>query len=217
MIQWNEYLLARKSGIKKQWKPLLEKNICHFESMQGEQLKVEIHEMCVEYFDKGCIAIPIQHPRLFDKVLVQWANEIALDNEQYLLWAYKAIGFKDVYQIIQPKEPEQLLERVLELNPDNYEAKRLLFLNHIDALDFALHELPNGLVLDESVCIDLIQRCKSSIDESPELADVKTRFGSKFEDYKNLYFSWIEYKEKGIQRDFFNGLVIKYNNRLEYL
>lgn len=203
LIQWDDYLSARKSGIKRQWKPLLEKNIRAFESMQGKTLKIEIHEMCVAYFDKDCIGIPIQHPRIFEKVLAQLIDEINLDNEKYLLWAYKAIGLKDVYKTIQIEKPEQLLERAIELNPNNYEAKNLLMLEYIDSLDFALHELPHGLRLGESICINLIQHCEKLIDKNPELSDVKTRFGGNFEHYKSLYFSWIEYQEKEIKEDFF--------------
>ena len=203
MIKWNEYLVARKSGVKKFWKPLLEKNICHFESLQGERLKVEIHEMCIEYFDNGCTKIPIQHPRILAKVLDQWADEIASNNEKYLLWVYKAIDFKDVHKIVQLENPKQLLEKVLGLNPDNYEAKKLLLLNRINALDFALHELPNGLVLNESVCINAIEMCEKILAENPELGGYKTRFGGNFDYYKNLYFSWIEYNETGFEEDFF--------------
>ena len=201
MIQWGNYLIARKSGIKKQWKALLEKNICLLESMQGEQLKEAVYHICVAYFDK-CAAIPILHPRILKIILIQWREEIALNNEQYLLWAYKAIGNNEVYKIVQVKKPVQLLEKILVLNPNNYEAKTLLLLNYMNSLDFALHELPHGLVLNESVCIDLIEKAQRLIDEDPELAAGKTRFGANFEYYKKLYFDWIEYRDKNLINGF---------------
>ncbi|ODC03841.1 hypothetical protein BFW38_10085 [Terasakiispira papahanaumokuakeensis] len=206
MIQWDDYLVARQSGVKKLWKPLLENKISYLESLQGEQLKLEIHNLCVEYFDHGCTTIPIQHPKILSKVLNLWADEIALENEQYLLWAYKAIGFKGIEDIIGLEKPEHLLDTILQSNPDHDEAKALMFLSQIDALDFALHELPHGLLLNESVCLAAIARCESLIAEKPELADCKTRFGGDFNHYKRLYFSWIEYKNAGIQEDFFQWI-----------
>lgn len=210
MIQWDDYLVARKSGVKKRWKPLLENKILYFETLQGERLKLAIHDMCVKYFDHGCIEIPIQHPRIFTKILDQWADEIALNNEQYLLWVYKAIGFKGVFDIIQLEQPEHLLDKILKLNPDHDEAKKLVFMNQIDALDFALHELPHGLVINESACLDAIERCECLIAEKPELADCKTRFGGDFKYYKTLYCSWAEYKRTGVREDFFQWI----NNKI---
>lgn len=202
LIQWNDYLTARKSGIKKQWKALLDEKICLLEAMQGEQLKAAVHDMCVAYFDKNCTAIPIAHPRILKIILAQWREEIALNNEQYLLWAYKGMGINGVYDIVQLKKPAQLLHRILVLNPNNQEAKKLLLLDYLNSLDFALHELPHGLVLNESVCIDLIEKAQQLIDENPELAEGKTRFGANFKYYKKLYFDWIEYRDKHLINGF---------------
>ncbi|EHU9474522.1 hypothetical protein KZY47_004498, partial [Vibrio vulnificus] len=149
LIAWEDYLIARKSGVKKFWKPLLDKNITQFESLSGESLKLEIHKLCTEYFDRKCNEIPIQHPKILEKVLSQWSMEISLNNDVYLLWAYKAQGFNGVCKILDEqiiRKPELLLEKVLVLNPGNLEAKKLLLLHHLDALDFALHELPHGLL-----------------------------------------------------------------------
>jgi hypothetical protein len=202
LLEWNEYLIARKSGVKKLWKPLLEERVCHFESLSGDDLKEYIYDICVEYFDNGCDDIPLQHPKIWEKVLVQWSDEILSNNEKYMLWAFKATCFKDVYKLVG-LEPSQLLERILKSNSGHYQAKQLLVLHHVDTLDFALHELPTGLVVEESVCLNAINRCESLIAETPELVACKNRFGCDFNYYKKMYFSWGEYKEKGIQEDFF--------------
>ncbi|BDU35745.1 hypothetical protein [Vibrio nigripulchritudo] len=208
-IAWEDYLVARKNGVKKFWKPLLDKNIAQFESLSGELLKLEIHELCTEYFDRRCSEIPIQHPKILEKVLSQWSREISLNNEVYLLWAYKAQGFNGVCKILDAEithKPQLLLEKVLVLNPNNLEAKKLLLLHHLDTLDFALHELPHGLVLSESACNNSIECCEKLLDNNPEMAGTKTRFGLGFHYYKTIYFSWLEYQRKEIKADFFEWL-----------
>lgn len=209
LIAWEDYLIARKTGVKKFWKPLLDKNITQFDSLTGELLKLEIHELCTEYFDHRCSEIPIQHPKILGKVLSQWEKEISLNNEVYLLWVYKAQGFNGICKILSEefiRKPQLLLEKVLVLNPDNLEAIKLLLLHHLDALDFALHELPHGLVLSESACIRSIECCEKLLANNPEMADTKTRFGLGFHYYKTMYFSWVEYQKKGIKEDFFEWL-----------
>lgn len=209
LIAWEDYLIARKSGVKKFWKPLLDKNITQFESLSGESLKLEIHKLCTEYFDRKCNEIPIQHTKILEKVLSQWSMEISLNNDVYLLWAYKAQGFNGVYKILDEqiiRKPELLLEKVLVLNSGNLEAKKLLLLHHLDALDFALHELPHGLLLSESACIHSIECCGKLLANNPEIAGTKTRFGLGFHYYKTMYFSWVEYQKKGIKEDFFEWL-----------
>ncbi|MBF4377039.1 hypothetical protein, partial [Vibrio anguillarum] len=92
--------------------------------LSGESLKLEIHELCTEYFDRRYNEIPIQHPKILEKVLSQWSMEISLNNDVYLLWAYKAQGFNGVWKILDEeiiRKPELLLEKVLVLNPDNLE------------------------------------------------------------------------------------------------
>ena len=202
LLEWNEYFIARKSGVKKLWKPLLEERVRHFESLNGEDLKEYIYELCVGYFDNGQQQLPLQHPKIWEKVLIQWSSEIELNNEKYMIWAFKATCFKDVYKIVG-LEPSLLLERILQSNSENYEAKQLLMLHHIDTLDFALHELPRGLVVEEKTCIDAIKRCDTLISDTPELAACKNRCGGDFEHYKKMYFAWNEYKSKGLEEDFF--------------
>ncbi len=184
------------------WKPLLEERIRCIESLNEDDLNTYIYNICVAYFDEGCDDIPIQHPKIWGKVLAQWSDEISSNNEKYMLWAFKATCFKDVYKLVG-LDPSQLLERVIESNSAHYEAKQLLVLHHIDTLDFALHELPTGLVVEEKACLFAINRCESLIAENPELVTCKNRFGGDFNHYKNLYFAWGEYREKEIQEDFF--------------
>lgn len=195
-----------------QWKPLLEKNLRCFQTLESEALKEAIHDVCVEYFDEGRHEIPIQHPTIWEKVLVQWAQELSLNNEQYMLWAYKASNYKGVHKLVGA-DTSYLLDEILKFNPEHFEVKKLLLLHHVDLLDFALHELPIGVLLDDSVCMESIKCCESLIAGTPELADSQNRFGSRFNQYKELYLAWKEYKATKISEEFFSWFEKNYHNK----
>lgn len=205
LSEWEDYIVARKSGIKKHWKPLLEEQLINFTSLDGEELQKYIEDLCIEYFDNDCHEIPIQHPKIWTVVLNQWSTKLESNDTQYLMWAYKAISFDGVYSLME-LDPKEILIRILEVEPENNEVKALLFQEHLNTLDFALHELPTGLVVDRRVCEDIIVSCERMVKDMPELKFLTSRFNCDYETYKNTFFSWCEYIDRNIKIDFYEWL-----------
>ena len=199
--EWTDYFVTRKTNVKKLWKPKLDELISRIEDLKGKELENYLNLLCEAYFDYT-LEIPILHPTIWSKILIQWENNISTLDVKNLIWIYKASTYKDVYKIFN-FEPDQILENALELEPHNKEVKELLYLYKLDTLYFALHELPTGLVIDKEVCIRDIKECELMIKENKEFSNLRTRFDLDFEYYKNLFYAWQEYKLKNIEEDFY--------------
>lgn len=209
--EWSDYLSAKKAHIKKLYKSKLDARIEHIESLQPQELEVYLERLCEAYFDDH-LDIPITHPTIWSKVLQRWQqNRSSLDTKN-LIWIYRSSTYPHVYNLLE-LEPHQILEKILILDPDHAEAQRLLFLEKLDTLDFALHELPRGLVLTKETCLESIEYCEKKIMENPDLRHIHTRFDLDFEYYKHLFYDWQTYQEQNIQEEFFQWLHTKQSSQ----
>jgi len=211
--EWADYLVSRKTNVKRLWKPKLNELINKIEALKNKELEKYLNLLCEAYFDYN-LEIPIAHPTIWSRVLRQWENNISCLDVKNLMWIYKAYNYNNVYELFNV-EPYQILEKVLELESSNEKAEELLFLGKLDTLDFALHELPTGLVMDKEVCIKCIDYCELKIQKNKKLSNIKTRFNLDFVYYKNLFFYWQEYKVKNIKEDFFEWIRAQQTNKNE--
>ena len=203
--EWAEYISARDKGIKPLWKPLLDERIRHISSLKGKDEEEYIEELCVEYFDNEMYKIPIQHPEIWKRVLDLWSRNVDDNDERYLLRILKAISYDGVYKILM-LDPVEILERVLTINPYNQAAEKLLYKEYLDQLDFALHELPSGLLAEEEQCSKVIERCESMVRINPELVESTSRFNVGLEHYKKVFYGWLEYKNSNSKEEFCDWL-----------
>lgn len=206
--EWRDFFSARKTGIKKIWKPLFEKRLENIESLSGIKLQEYVEALCSAYFEHNRKEIPIQNPQIWDKVLEIWSLKLKSPDVRHLLWIYKAFSFKGVYNLLK-LEPKDIIEKVLEITPNHAEAEQLLFAEHLNLLDFALHHLPTCLVVEESVCVATIKKCEMMIGQNPELLSCETRFNLNYTHYKKMFDSWVEYKNCQIKEDFFERIEQK--------
>lgn len=202
--KWSKFLSARKTGVKRAWKPLLEERINEIESLNEHELRNYIESLCTAYFDEG-LKIPIQHPQIWEKILENWKENLKSPDVKHLLWAYKAHFHRDVYQLLGMEDYE-ILDKVIEISPGHKEAERLIFKNRLDMLDYAIHELPRGLLIDESICLSAIERCENMARMNPELLTCRSRFNIDLAYYKKVLFSWLEYESSNIQQDFYEWM-----------
>ena len=206
--EWNDYFIYRKSHIKKLWKAELNERIKRVESLEGEKLEKYLNLLCEAYFDYE-MEIPIYHPAIWSKIIKRWEKDILHSDVKQLIWMYKA-NISTSFHL----ESFQILEKILELDPNHKEANELLFLDKLDTLDFALHELPRGLLVDKKICIEYINYCESKIKEDVNFSKIRTRFNLDFYYYKNLFFYWEEYQKEKIQEDFFKWIEGKDSKQL---
>ncbi|WP_444946560.1 hypothetical protein ACJJIP_07505 [Microbulbifer sp. VTAC004] len=200
--EWNKYLDARDTGIKHVWKPLLSKQLEEIKSLNKEDLNDYLLEICKLHFDVG-LNIPVEHPNIWPQILELWKCKLDNPDEKIFLWLFKAKLYKDAY-LLCSGEPKELLESALTINPESKEAKKLLFIENLDLLDFAMHSLPCGLHLEVDTCKSAISECEQMLVKNPELKIYKTRFNIGFSHYKEMFFAWLEYQEKGIKLEFFD-------------
>ncbi|MET1080478.1 MAG: hypothetical protein ABWY06_20905 [Pseudomonas sp.] len=190
--KWDDYIEARSSGLKIKWKPLLAEQLGYIADLGEKEKKVYLEELCHQYFDLGKTQIPIQEPAIWDAILVLWKDRLSWNDEQLLLWIVKSISFKGTYQLLE-KDPRELLRRILALNPGKLEAKTLLFEELLDILDFAMHSIDTGMLIDKSVGEAVICECEVLLAGEPDLKLCKTRFGGDFAYYKNRFLAGYDY------------------------
>lgn len=212
--EWRPYLEARGTGIKQRWKPLLEQRIAALHAINSDEMPSYIDGLFRAYFDDGHADIPLQHPAIWRLGLDRLTEGINSESPEHLIWAFKARSFQGVWEILpeqaRSENPRTLLQRVLELVPHHQTARELLFLDYLDALDFAQHELPDYLCVDEDVCTSMIQACEALLTESPALANVKTRFGGGFEHYRAIHEGWLRYQDSKPDMAFFDWLAAQH-------
>lgn len=197
-MEWEPYLQARKSGIKSRWKVLLDERLAQIDQLGADELELYLDRICHGVLDEK-IDIPLQHPRIWRRILSLWQERLAQnpEHEQTLLWLVKAMGFNGTYKILQV-DPDDILKGILQRNPSQNEAQRMLLKSHLDSLDFALHELPHGLLIRADICRQLVAECEQLIQANPDLAECKTRFNLDLNDYRSTLNEWLnseQYKE----------------------
>lgn len=196
--EWQPYLTARKSGIKKHWKALLNERVASIDQLSTDERASYLDRLCSAVFDDQQ-AIPIEHPVIWCHILTRWQERLTQnpEHEQTLLWLVKAMGFNGTYKILQV-DPDDILKGILQRNPSQNEAQRMLLKSHLDSLDFALHELPHGLLIRVDICRQLVAECEQLIQANPDLAECKTRFNLDLNDYRSTLNEWLnseQYKE----------------------
>ncbi len=198
-MEWEPYLQARKSGIKSRWKVLLDERLAQIDQLGADELELYLDRICHGVLDEK-IDIPLQHPRIWRRILSLWQDRLAVqpEHEQTLLWLVKAISFDGAYLILKT-DPDDILKGILQRNPEQKEAQQLLFLSHLDSLDFALHELPHGLLIRADICVQLVDECEALIKTNPDLMECKTRFNLDLTYYRSTLNEWLnseQYKEE---------------------
>lgn len=205
--EWSDYLTYKKNNIKKLWKTELNEQIDKIESLRDEELGEYLDLLCELYFEHN-VKIPILHPKIWSKIIKQYKDNISNLNIQKLFWIYEVYTYPDVCKLFDLGS-HQILKRILELDPTNKRAKELLFLEKLNTLDYALHELPRGLVVDKKVCIECIDYCEQKIQKDKSFSKIKTRFGLDFKYYKDMFLYWEEYQTNNIKEDFFKWIKTK--------
>lgn len=204
--EWQAYLDARRSGVKQRWKPLLDERVAGFESLDPAARAVYIDALCAAHFDQGVAELPIRHPAIWPQVLTRLSQGLHNDSARHLLWLYQAHTYEGVFDLLPDdarRQPNKLLERVLEQSPDDSAAQRLLFVGCLNLLDFSQHELPAGLRIDESVSRDIIARCEALLARSPSLMELRSDYGRSCRHYRDVFHAWQAYQQAGIGTDFF--------------
>ena len=203
---WQDYIKARKNGIKKQWKALLADRVSYIDSLDADKQAEYLNDLCHHYFDLGATEIPIQHPDIWNKILEAWKVANIWENSIYLFWLAKALtsttgSFKGAYLLLN-KDPIDILSRVMELDPNNFEAKKILFEQHLHTLDFGMQSIDTGMVIEKYVGDEAITECEKLIKVEPNLKHCKSRFGGDFEYYKSRFLAWYEYSKEDTKLDF---------------
>lgn len=202
IAEWDDYILARESGIKRQWKPLLAERVNHIISLEGEAKNEYLNKLCHYYFDLGITQIPIQHPQIWNAILGVWKGNLSWDDDNLLLWIVKAQSFNGTYFLFK-KDSSEILRRIIQLNPACIEAKKLLFYDNLHGLDFAMHSIESsGMLIERSAGEKAIVECETLLASEPSLKNCKTMFGGKFDDYKKIFLAWYEYLENDTDLDF---------------
>jgi hypothetical protein len=204
--EWDDYISARESGIKIKWKPLLAERVKHISSLDEEEKNEYLNNLCHYYFDLDKTEIPIQHPAIWDAILEIWKVNLSWNDDKLLLWLVKALSssngsFKGAYLLLN-KDSRDILRRIIELNPAQKEAKKLLLNEHLHTLDFAMHSIDTGMVLERAVGEEAIAECALILSDEPSLKNCKSEFGGNFEYYKNRFLAWYEYSKEDTKLDF---------------
>ena len=156
--EWQNYFTYKKRKIKKIWKLELEKNIAKINSLSGKQLDSYIKHMLELKFDY-LLNIPIEEPRLLDKVIEYYKQEYPKRDTKLLIWLYKSHLFNGIYNIFGI-DYTNFLREALSIERNSKEALELLYTENLNILDYATHELPYGLCLEKSYCLELIKECE---------------------------------------------------------
>lgn len=212
MDDWEEYLAARNSGIKKIWTLKLNERVRHITSLNEEALERYVEALFTTYFDRGQHTIPIQHPVIWNKVLPVLSRKVKEGSPKYRLWAYKAYGFAGVFKLMG-NDPKQILRNILEEDNGNSEACQLLMEDILNSLDYAMHELPDVLLVKEDVCLAMIAECRGLIANNAQLDLCKSRFGLDLGYYQHVLHAWIEYCSVAREGDFDDWLESQGNSK----
>lgn len=203
---WQDYIITRKTGIKRRWKALLEERINYIASLSKDERVKYLNNLCHDYFDLDKTDIPIQHPYIWDQILEIWREKQIWDDSTSLFWLAKALtstkgNFQNAYLLLN-KHPVDILKRIISLEPDHFNAKKILFECHLYTLDFAMHSIDSGMLINKNVGDRIIAECEELIKSEPNLKSCKSTFGGDFEYYKNRFLAWHEYSKKETELDF---------------
>lgn len=203
---WQDYIQARKNGFKKQWKTLLAERVSYIDSLDVDEQVEYLNSLCHSYFDLDETGIPIQHPDIWNKILKIWREANIWESSIYLFWLAKALtstngSFKGAYLLLN-KDPNDILRRIIALDSNHVEAKKILFEQHLHTLDFGMHSIDSGMVIEKHVGDEAIEECEKLIEIDPNLRDCKSRFGGDFDYHKSRFIAWYEYSKEQSELDF---------------
>ncbi len=204
--EWDDYIFARTSGIKVKWKPVLAERLKYISGLEDQKKKDYLLNLCHYYFDLDKTEIPIQHPEIWNSILEVWKEELSWDDEKYLFWIVKALSFsggsfKNAYLLLN-KDSSDILRRIIELNPDHFEAKKLLFKDNLYVLDFAMHSIDSGMLINRDAGVEAITESEALLAGEPRLKSITSTFGGSLEYYKNRFLAWYEFKKEDTDLDF---------------
>ena len=180
----------------------LEENIRHLKSLEGAKFEKYANALLWLAFEDK-VDIPVMNPDLWDKLFPVVKQGYEEHKMPYVKWMYHAFGFKGVYAYLQC-QPEDVLRQALAIEPKNDEVAGMLYREHLQLLDFALHELPLALCVGEKFCLEAIEEAKQLRMRFPRLSSVERRGGGTLEMYEQVLADWLAYEQnnrKGIFRD----------------
>ncbi len=203
---WQDYITARKTGLKKRWKALLAERGSYIDSLNDNEKVEYLNNLCHCYFDLDETEIPIQHPEIWNKILELWREQQIWNNSNLLFWLAKSLtstkgNFRGAYLLLS-KDPDDILRRIIELNPNHTKAKKLLVEQNINVLDFAMHSIDSGMLIEKWAGDEAIAECEALIKSEPSLKSCKSRFGGDFEYYKSRFLAWYVYSKEESELDF---------------
>ena len=180
----------------------LQKRIAQLKILDSKAHKEYSETLLWLYFENGS-KIPIMNPQLWVELFPYVKEKYELREMPYVLWLYHAFSFQGVYDFLQCN-PEDVLRLALKLEPANVKVAQLLYLEHLNMLDFALHELPWGLCVEKKVCLSAIKEAKELKSNYKDLESLKNRFGSSIEMCELVLNDWLIYEQTDRSKAFYD-------------
>ena len=193
---WQEFFEEHKRNdrnSKKLMNQRLKENIQQLKLFQGAEHWKHAEALLWLTFEEN-VAIPVMNPELWSELFPYVKQGYEEQKMPHVKWMYQAFGFVSVYDYLQC-QPEDVLRQALAIEPENNEVAELLYLEHLQLLDFALHELPIALCVDKQTCLNVVEEARELQKQFPHLKFVKRRYGGNLEVYEQVLTDWLAYQQ----------------------
>ncbi len=191
---WREFFEARERNdrnSKKLMNQKLKENIRQLKLLEGAEHRKHAEALLWLAFEEN-VAIPVMNPELWSELFPYVKQGHEQQKMPHVKWMYQAFGFAGVYDCLRCR-PEDVLRQALSIEPENNEVAELLYLEHLQLLDFALHELPIALCVDKQTCLNVVEEARELQKQFPHLKLVR-RYGGNLEVYEQVLADWLAYQ-----------------------
>jgi hypothetical protein len=185
---WKKYFEAKEIPLRKVMKNILAEIITSIESLDDDVRNKYLITLMEKYYEEG-IQYPIQEPRLWKHCLAFLKGKFEEKDVKYLIWLYKSYTNEGVYEIVK-MHPSDLLLLALNEDLQNKEIASLLYIEYLNTIDYGMHELPEYLVIDENVLVDLINKSLKLESAYPNTEGLTNRYGNNLQFYIKLLKEW---------------------------
>jgi hypothetical protein len=203
--QWAHFFEARERNRKKLMNDELEKQIAYANSLSGEEQTRYARALLSLKFEEN-MPIPIMNPSLWKLIFPYLKLGYESNHVIYMKWMYQSFSFQGVYNYLKPVDRDDILRRILSIEPENKQIMEWLYIDLLSSLDFYLHEIPIGLLAEEQVCLDTVTEAEKLEALNPELRNLKSRFSLSLNDYKKRLNEWLAYKQSGTTIPFWDWI-----------
>jgi len=185
---WNKYFEIKKISLRKELKCVLSEIISIIELLDNDIRNKYLITLMERYYEEE-IQYPIQEPHLWKYCLAIFKDKFEKRETKFFIWMYKSYLYEGVYEIIN-MQPSDLLLLALKNDLHDNKIASLLYIDYLNTIDFGMHELPECLVIDEPVLIDLINKSLILENEYPNVKGLKNRFGNNLIFYIEILKKW---------------------------